>query len=50
MEPVVPADLESEAAYLRPIVERLGAEAVHRLVDLVAAELVADDKPDPDES
>jgi hypothetical protein len=29
---------DSDAAYLRPLVERLGAEEVHRLVDLIAAD------------
>lgn len=40
---------DSDVAYLRPLVERLGAEEVHRLVDLIAGEQdVADDDAGPD--
>ena len=34
---------DSDAAYLRPLVERLDADGVHRLVDLIANEVAAED-------
>lgn len=36
-------DPASDRAYLRPIVRRLGAAEVHRLVDLVAVDLADED-------
>lgn len=39
------SDPSADMAYLRPIVRRLGADEVHRLVDLIAVE-----RPDEGES
>jgi hypothetical protein len=37
------ASESADVAYLRPIVQRLGAAEVHRLVDLIAVEVAGDD-------